>query len=161
MSLDPIDWLASLLLGWRERKNHALADHSAQVRKLVFGLSLDNAKERAERVLQQGGSFSVTRSHGSTRPELFQDLAPSLQQFFGAYERVQQTRGDARLDASVIGPSNVDRGYIRIGEDLDLAEVLVRPGDDRVFETEPGNRPALEAPSVWHWIVLLDALQRR
>lgn len=65
-----------------------------------------------------------------------------------------------RLARDSIAPFARDAGFLRIGSDIDEADVVLRRSDGQVFVMEKGpGLDGLDDPymSVWHYILEVDA----
>ena len=58
------------------------------------------------------------------------DAPPSIREFFGRYQRVEDIYGDTRVERSLVGESKLKHGYVRIGEEAEFAEIAVRHGGE-------------------------------
>jgi hypothetical protein len=66
--------------------------------------------------------------------------------------------GESCLDRSVVGPSTEHPGFVRIGSDIEFAEVLIRPGEEPVFTLDPTPSPDVSkesVPSAYHWLLMV------
>ena len=144
---------------------------------LVFGLLLwSGAKERrtAEATLASIRALSDADAEHLAilllaRPDLFQTrpasgpirhpaLPPSVLSLFGRFEEV--VSGEFFVSTDSIQPSERLPGYLKIGEDSEFTEILVKPGSSRLFVL-PGEGPGLpveEEPSIWHELIIVSGV---
>jgi hypothetical protein len=87
----------------------------------VFRLSTEEARHRAEEVLQEPSLFKYTLAEDD-RAELGQ-LGPELQRFFTKYKRIEGVAVFLELDRTVIAPSQLSPKHLKIGATLDDAEL--------------------------------------
>ncbi len=121
----------------------------------IFALPAAEARARAEALLADPRKFDRSASTVGDAAALA-TLSPALQDFFSRHEKVHVRHGDTLLERELIGPSERKRGYLRIGRDADLTELVVRAGEDPVFEidgSETSDAQMRRYPSVYHLIV--------
>jgi hypothetical protein len=121
----------------------------------VRALSLQEAEQKALTLLLGGEKYRIVE-----KPALayaLQSLGPLLQQFFSRFEKVTEIKGETSLDRSEIGPSTVREGFIRIGTDMEHAEIVARPNEDVIYAidgTEPHGPRAEEGfPTIYHYLI--------
>lgn len=162
MSMNPLDFLADLLLRWREKSSRTLIESAARLEREVSLLSMEQATQRAAELLRTGQHFRTVKSPlGQKDESLLAQLPPSVAKLFRDYSSIAATNGDQRISRDSVGPSEFRQGFLRIGYDMDSSEVAVRPGDEHLFVLTPNEEPEQEAPSVFHWLVLLERLSAK
>jgi hypothetical protein len=159
MSMNPLDFLAHLLLRWRAKESKPLLERAERLEREVSALSLDEAKRRALELVDGGRYFrAVKRSLTSEEESSLRPLPRELALLLRVFATIAMIRGDQRIGRDHLGPSEQREGFLRIGLDMNFAEVAVRAGDEAIYVLAPGEEPALEAPSIHHWLILLARL---
>jgi hypothetical protein len=121
------------------------------------GLPLAEAKRRALEALEDPSRFECVRepAAGSLRA----DLPGLVRELFSTCSTVQAVAGEARLSREEVGPARFRQGFLRIGTNLDDTELVVRPGEEPVYEIDGSEADAREVeqggiPTVYHWILV-------
>lgn len=121
----------------------------------IGALSLAEAESAARELLQTGAPFEAVREPLLARDRSRLDALPrSAQSFFSVYAEV--AGNGMRLSRASVAPWTKDPSYVRVGSDIDDAEVVVRASDDQVFVVEKdANSPDVSDPyvSVWHYVL--------
>ena len=123
--------LARLLRRWKERDGvyqQALADI-----ELVNSLPLEEAKQKAIAILSDAKKFRLKQASGHWDHPLAKQLGPATTGFFDAYESVEEIGREFSVSRNSVGASSVRNGFLKIGSDFESSDLLVRPGEDRVF----------------------------
>jgi len=122
-------------------------------------LPLAEAKRRALAALEDSGRFECVRE--PVDGVLPGDLPDLVRELFSTYASVQAVAGEARLSRQEAGRSRYRREFLRIGTNLDDTELVVRPGEEPVYEIDGSDADARELeqggiPTVYHWIVVTE-----
>lgn len=152
-----IDVLADLLLKWKYASTPS-DQAEEQRRQMILDLPTQEAKRKADALLADSAKFRVVQENPSTEDSArIAPLGANLREFFSKYRKVEVIYGDARLDRDAIGPSSVNPGFIKIGDDVEFTEIVTKPGDDRVHEFGAGEPDEGDEtppfPTIYHWIV--------
>jgi hypothetical protein len=158
-----LDWL-------RERWKYGLTDKSRR-RMRAFErqfeierayeaelqhLPIVSARREALRLLAATALLKVTPA-SEPQPPLVATLGPELRDFFALYRRVEVTNGAIFVDVADIEPCAWWEGGIEIGAFDGHVHLMVRPGDDKVFEVaddiDERERVIGSYPSIHHWIL--------
>ncbi len=145
---------------WRlidyQRANHA-AGHMEQAISEIKGLNIEEAKKLASQLLEDTTKFKLIQA--SIDLQVQYQLPASLQEFFSAYESIEAIAGEARLSRNLIGPSEYQKGFLRIGTNSDFTEIAVRPREDYIYEVDGSERNEADfavsrLPSIYHWVLV-------
>ena len=138
-----------LWLGAKERRRTEAALAS------IRDLSCQAAERLAMALLNRPGLFGVVPA---PVPFSHPGVPPHVVSLFNHFAEV--ARGEFRIAQDLLPRSPRLSGFIKIGEDPALPEILVKPGASEVF-VQPGEGPAqpLEPePTVWHLIITASGL---
>lgn len=159
MSMNPLDFLADLLLRWRAKESKPLLERAERIAQEVSAIPLKEARRRALDLLAGGRYFlAVKRALSPDEPASLEFLPTELGQLFRDFESIATAHGDQRIGREYLGPSELRQGFLRIGADMNFSEVAVRDGGEAIYVLAAGEEPALEAPSIHHWLILLSLL---
>ena len=154
--MNPLDFFADLLLRWRSKESKPLLEQAERLKREVSAHSLQEAKRLTSELLADGRHVRAFRSPTSDEEEvLLEPLPTELKHLLSDYAAIELVYGDQRISRGDLGASTVQAGFIKVGRDMEFAEVAVRPGDEAIYVLAPGEDPALEAPTIYHWLVLL------
>lgn len=125
----------------------------------IKGLPLAEAKRRALAALEDPGRFECVRE--PLDGVLPSGLPGTVRELFSTYSVVQAVAGEARLSREDVGRSRYRREFLRIGTNLDDTELVVRPGEESVYEIDGSDADEREfeqggIPTVYHWIVVTE-----
>ncbi len=141
-SLGVIEGCAMFLLNWRLRK---IRQEEQEFRSSLESTSLDEARSKALAVLP--ALRTVVRQNS----ELTRELPVTALEVFTRYSRVVFPAGD------FLEPGSKERGFVRLGRTSDGAVLIIREGDETLFEWEGPDLPTTGArpdyPSIFHWII--------
>lgn len=131
----------------------------AEIERRLSALSVEEARRLAEATLAQRDVFLVERSAPSIQEiDGLQRLPPVAREFFETYARIESA--GMQLDRRCIAPFDRGRDYLRIGADIDHADVILNIATDHVSVVEDDGRdsPNLEEThtSIWHYLLYLD-----
>jgi hypothetical protein len=119
-----------------------------------ISVPLDLAKEQVIKKLKT--LASATPASGIPAMDGSFDLPQSVREFFAAYESV--AIGGIEISVKSVAKSKTKIGFIKIGSGEDSTEIIVRPNDERVWESETGDsEEAFQRggyPSIWHFLLL-------
>jgi len=139
----------------RWRKSGELNDRIEEELATARALSLREAEQKALALLFDGGKYRVVEKPSPTDTQY--PLGPVLRQFFSRFEKVTEIKGETSLDRGEIRPSTLREGFIKIGTDIEHAEIVARSKEDVIYVidgTEPEG-PQVEDgfPSIYHYLV--------
>lgn len=121
----------------------------------VCALSQQQAEEKALALLLDTDEYRTIENPISEVS--LHSLGPQLQKFFSRFESARQIKGETFLDRNQIGPSSLRVGFLKIGTDIEHAEIVVRTNDDRIYAidgTEQEDRSLEEEfPTIYHYIL--------
>jgi hypothetical protein len=138
---------------WRTQSAKKVPPAAGQV--AVHAMTGRQAQEEARAILDSSTPFQVTRGPLSAKERSLRgELPGDVYSFFSRYQEV--AGGGAHLARSEIAPFARDPSFIRLGSDLENADVVVRKSDGRVFVFEkggtiPGDEDAYQ--SIWHYVL--------
>jgi hypothetical protein len=119
-------------------------------------LPIESARREALRLLATTALLKVTPA-SEPLPPLVTTLGPELRDFFARYRRVEVTNGAVFVDVATVAPCAWWAGWIEIGSFDGHVHLMVRPGDDKVFEVaddiDERERVIGSYPSIHHWIL--------
>lgn len=127
-------------------------------------LTVEDARQRAESLLQDTSQFSVAKAAQNDERSL-DDFAPILRDFFAQYEDVDQIGGPLRLSRDWIRPTAGEHGLMRIGDlTEEHQELAVMPGEEKVYyiDLEVLYEDGLSERSfatIYHCILYADRLK--
>ena len=142
---------------WLERRRMSLSlRNMEQVIAEIRELNFEEARRRALPLLEDISKFKCVK--GSSDQHLPYQLSGSLQQFFSTYESVETLAGEARLSRNLVGPSEYQIGFLRIGTDFDFTEIAVRPSEDSIYQIDGSeisdkDFTTSQFPSIYHWVL--------
>lgn len=117
-------------------------------------LSQEEAEERALRLLYDTKLFRIVENR--QMEDSLPLHGPRLRKFFSRFETVREMKGETFLDRNQIGPSNLRKGFFRIGTDMEHTEIVAKPNEDTIYiidGTEPEGQALEESfPTIYHYI---------
>ena len=126
----------------------------------IAHLSLDEAREVAQRVLENPEWFHTVLGNGSAA--LPADAPVTAREFYGRYVSATGRYCDLQLVAADCAPSAVRSDLLRVGRDDAHVELCTRGWDDRVFlvANDVGPEEAIEGsvPTLYHAVVRAAAV---
>jgi hypothetical protein len=136
-----------LWLGARERRR------TGAELAVLSGLPDTEAEAKAVSLLSRPDLFQTRRA---TRPFANPDLPGHVVALFNRYEHVRC--GEFWIGRAALAEPARLPGFLKIGEDLEFTEILVRPGDPRIYISYGAGPPSsatLETePTIWHEILI-------
>lgn len=158
---------AALLIGapaaavWRWSSRRPSRHAAAQAVSIIRELPIAEARARALKALENSSRFECVRA--ALAAPLPAGLPASVGELLSVYASIRSAAGEAHVSREQIGPSDYRPGLIRIGSDLDSVELVVRPGEDRVYEIDGSDADAQEIggggiPSLYHWILISEEI---
>ena len=140
--------LAVLLwLGARERR--ATASELAALRSM----SSAEAEQQALALLRRADVF---QTRPATQQITRQDLPGHVNALLNMYDEI--ARGEFWIGTAALTQPARLPGFIKIGEDFEFTEILVRPGDQRIYISYgegPQSSSTLEMEeTIWHEILM-------
>jgi len=142
---------ALLWLGARE--------HRGIKRELEEIARLPEAKARtiALGLLARGDLFTSTLA---TEPLLNAALPAGVRELLGRYEEIG--RNEFWIGRAALAQCARHAGFLKIGEDAEFEEILVRPGDERIHLSSgegPIREPTETVPSIWHQLIIVSGVK--
>lgn len=124
-------------------------------RRQLQQLSFPEAKEQAERILRHDNRF-ITHPAGAPAYDRRSMLGPTLQAFFHRYDEV--VGRDEYIRRAEIAPCPDNPAYLRIGQDGRGAQLVARPGEDRIIvlsgeDLLDDDEHEETYPSIYHWML--------
>jgi hypothetical protein len=138
------------LLGARERK---VIEAGLQC---LEALAEAEARIYALELLQRPGLFAATRARGNLEAL---NLPSGVSELLSQYEEV--VRGEFWVGRAALDQPARVQGYVKIGEDFEFEEIVVRAGDSRVYSSygdAPVQDPMESVRTVWHKIIEVSGL---
>jgi hypothetical protein len=139
----------------RWRKSGELNDRIEEELATARALSLREAEQKALTLLLDGEKYRVVEKPSPADTQY--PLGPVLRQFFSRFEKVTEIKGETSLDRSEIRPSSLHEGFIKIGTDIEHAEIVARSKEDVVYVIDgtESEGPQVEEgfPTIYHYLV--------
>jgi hypothetical protein len=121
----------------------------------ILRMPITEACERVDILFSSTDHFICTENRLDFK--LISDpLAEYISTFFREYEVVSGNYSDLLLSLELIGPSEIDARYTRIGVDIIPMEYVVLPGRETVYMIdglEKDSEPLVSYPSVYHVVL--------
>ena len=135
----------------RTARKGFVEEHEAMDERINL-LTNREAIQKAQLLLGNQEVYQSSRVAGEFTKE---NLPPLVTRFFEEYEFVQSVDGGPRLDRKLIGPSELVKGYIRIGT-VDFNEFAVRPREEEVclVDVEEPQKVETGSATIYHWLIL-------
>jgi hypothetical protein len=76
-------------------------------------------------------------------------LGPVLRDFFSRFESVEEASGDFSVSRRSVADSALRSGFLKIGSEVVHSEIVVRPGEDRVFIVTDGEHALDGLPTIY------------
>jgi hypothetical protein len=121
----------------------------------VLALPFEQVKQRAVELISDTLRFRSITDHLSNNP-LIERLGPVLQDFFAHFESVEEVNGEFFVSRQAVTDSTLRPGFLKIGSDFEHSELVVRPGEDRVFIVTDSEHVLDGLPTIYHNICLLE-----
>ena len=141
---------------WQESRESLLQIKA--VRERINSLPFEEAKTRAEALLEDTNQFICKANTRTAQPEALGYLALSLQDLFSKYESIEKVDGTVEFNLDEI--FWVDGKYIKIVGFSDFSEAAVLPHDERILDLgdleiseDVGFKHA--SPSIYHYLIFL------
>ena len=152
--------LRDFIRSFRDSSPAAVKRRMAEVRERLQAMSVDEARAGVEAVLTRPDHFRVTRVPlADTGVALLLSLPNETQRLFREIASVEA--GGFAVSRESIGPLARDQRFIKIGVDLEHADVLV-DRDDHIITSEDDGRPVPDSEersrSIWHHLLEVEAL---
>ena len=117
-----------------------------------------DAKRLALELLERQDMFDVREAVHSVDNSGLPDHVVDL---LNRYDEVKY--GEFWIGTAALSEPSTRPGYIKIGEDSEFTEILVRPGDRRIYVSYgegPQSSLTLETePTVWHEIIIASGIK--
>jgi hypothetical protein len=123
-------------------------------------LPVSGAGRRAEALLADPAKFQCIVASEGSDPRL-EPVAPGLQHFFTQYEGVEDQVYGSRVGRGEVSVSQMDSHMLRIGLSTAQGELVVRPGEETIYELaygEPGTPPVRTFTSIYHYLLYVDRM---
>jgi hypothetical protein len=149
---------ALVLWKWSSRRKQ----HFAGMHKTVShirNLSLPEAKSRALAALEDPTRFECRRE--PLARALPANLPSAVRDLLSIYASVKTVAGEAIVARERLGPARFRSGFMRIGTDQGDVELVVRPGEEPIYEIDGSEADAREieqreVPSIYHWVLITE-----
>jgi hypothetical protein len=136
------------------RKEHQSA---ASELALIRALSETEAEQLAMMLIKRPGLFKV---QNASVPFGNPDVPTHVRELLSRFDEIAS--GEFWIGVSALAQTARVAGFLKIGEDSELTELLVKPGDSRIYVSYDEGLPAsstLETePSIWHEIVIASGV---
>lgn len=147
--------LLRFLRSLRETAPAAAEARAAAVHQRVAELTADEAEAEVRDCITMGDPFHATAGLSTDAWSGSKDVPAEVRALFGSYQQV--AAGGMQLRRLDVRPYSRDQSFIRIGSDLEHADVVVRRSDGRVFVIEDDDKPELDLSdahaTVWHYLL--------
>lgn len=121
----------------------------------VLALPFEHVKRHALDLISDTHRFRSVTQNLSDNPAI-EDLGPVLRDFFSRFESVEEVNGDFSVSRQLVADSVLRPGFLRVGIDFEDSELVVRPGEDRVFIVTDDQHRLDGLPTIYHNIYLLE-----
>lgn len=139
-----------------------LLEEVTRIHEEVCLLTMEEARSLALTALRNTQRFQVIESPpGAEEMGVLKELAPQLRALFMEYASICHVFSDTKYIRRNMGPSQLRAGFLRIATSIDHTELVVRPGEECVYEidgSEGSEAPIEGMPSVFHQIVFEERL---
>lgn len=148
--------LLVVLLAFKYVRGHELT-HDERQGSRIDVMDFTEAAKAAQAVLSDSSNFVVVRRDVTDSP-FARELAQHVRWLFGEIESLKAVRGDAELVRQSIAQSTLNQSYIRIGRDIESVEIIVRPGEETIYEIDSfdPSKPFAQRRSIYHWLLAVD-----
>jgi hypothetical protein len=144
---------AKLLHGLKSRTT---ADRTAREDiQRVLALPFEQVKQHALELVSDQRRFRSITDNLSHNPAI-EKLGPVLRDFFSRFESVEEVNGDFAVGRQSVADSALRPGFLKVGSDFEHSELVVRPGEDRVFIVTDSEHVLDGLPTIYHNIYLLE-----
>jgi hypothetical protein len=117
----------------RGLKSRSSTDRKAKVDiQRVLALPFEQVKQHALDLILDTHRFRCVTYNLSNNPAI-ESLGPVLRDFFSRFESVEEVNGDFSVSRQSVADSALRPGFLSVGSDFAQSELVVRPGEDRVF----------------------------
>jgi hypothetical protein len=122
----------------------------------IMSLGMEQAKDEAQQALLEPAKFRLVRA---AKPFISTVLLnESTAYLFGMYEEIESLRSSLNLGRRFVGPSRFMEGLIKIGEDFEGSEWVIKSGEEPVYLFHPahprGKEQELDGyPSIYHLVL--------
>ena len=155
-----------LALQWLMSRAAAEYRQAAERTARISSLSMQEAEAKARALLADSTVFRVVAS--PVRDEaVLAGLAPEVRKLLQQYESIELLKEPgARLERSMIGPSTLRKGFLRIGATAEASdvegEIAVKPRSEKIYELHAAETPdpADASKTVYHWLVEVEDEER-
>ena len=135
-----------VLLAQGRREHRQVESKLARMRALPPSEARRLALER----MRNGSDWRLKEAAGPASTA----LPPAVADILGEFEEV--VCGEFWVGREALGQAARVDGFVKIGEDFELCELMVKPAGDEVYssysDAEPGEPPEV-SPTVWHRIL--------
>jgi len=138
-------------------KSRSKANREAQEDiQRVLALPFEQVKQHALGLIGDTRRFRVAAVGDLSNNSAMDKLGPVLRDFFSHFESVQEVNGDFFVSRKAVCDSALRPGFLKIGSDFAHSELVVRPGEDRVFIVTDAKHTLDGLPTIYHNICLLE-----
>jgi hypothetical protein len=147
--------ILSFLRSLRETTPAAVTARAEAVHRRVAALSADDAESEVRDRVMMGEPFHATSGLATDTWPGKEELPAAVRSLFSTYQDI--AAGGMQLRRIDVQPYARDTSYLRIGSDIEHADVVVRKDDGRLFVIEDDGAPepdlSDEHSTVWHYLL--------
>lgn len=147
--------LLAFLRSLRDSSQAAVQTRVDAIHHRVASLDAASAESEVRDAVMMADSFHAEQPSSRSVWTPDADLPATVRSLFRTYERI--AAGGMQLRRADVRSYARDSSFIRIGSDLEHADVVVRQSDGRVFVIEDDGRLDLdlsdEHATVWHYLL--------
>ena len=137
-------------------KSRSTADRTAKEDiQRVLALPFEQVKQHALELISDQHRFRSVTDNLSNNPTI-EKLGPVFREFFSHFESVEEVNGDFAVSRQSVADSALRPGFLKVGSDFEHSELVVRPGEDRVFIVTDSEHVLDGLPTIYHNIYLLE-----
>ena len=153
------DWVSGRSTREFHRRAHEFSAAVSELKRQTSAVPFEEAKHEVDRHLSDPAKFKcVNAASRVVLPSSVAALPPLVNEFFEAYDMVEETAGEVRLLRGAIARSMLDGRSTRIGLGAEHTEILVRGRAEDVFltdgsEAETGDGSIDRYPTLYHFLL--------
>ncbi len=137
----------------KESKGMEMEDFERTINAMPF----HEVKTKAYAVLKDPTKFNCTPATNAP-PDNVHRLASGVAELFTVYSSIASIRGEAKLGWNLVAPSELQPQFIRLGQDMDATELVVKSSEERLYQVDGSEETETELLansylSVFHWIL--------
>jgi hypothetical protein len=137
----------------KESKGMEIEDFERTINAMPF----HEVKTKAYAILKDPAKFNCTLAKHAP-PNDVSRLASGVAELLTTYSSVASIRGEAKLGWALVAPSELQPEFIRLGQDMDATELVVKPTEERFYQVDGSEETETELLansylSVFHWVL--------